>query len=139
MSTLDGLQHLCFPWTPATKQFAYKMTGCLRPRLSSDVQNRAFAKNESCTQILDAALVMSKKTEFDWHWSFLKISLDFSSPSDEKCFHQFFGFFFLVPNKLIMPAYNRYITLQHFFQLQFTLNWLFSNCVKLYWSYQGST
>ena len=94
LSTLDGLQHFSFPWTPATKQFAYEMAGCLRHRLSPDAQNRAFAKNESCTQILDAALGMSKKTEFDWHWSFLKISLEFLKSFGWKLFSSIFWIFF---------------------------------------------
>ena len=35
-----------------------ELAGCFRPRLSPDAQNRAFAKNGSCIQILDTALPM---------------------------------------------------------------------------------
>ena len=44
-------------WTPAAKATCLQeLTGCFRPRLSPDAQNRLFAKNENCIQILDTSL-----------------------------------------------------------------------------------
>ena len=47
-------------------------------------------------------------------------------------FHQFVGFFlyFLVANKLMVPAYNRWC---HHLYLEASLSRLFNNCINLYW------
>ena len=47
-------------WTPAAKATCLQdLAGHFRSRLSPDAQNRTFAKNGSCNQILDMTLLLS--------------------------------------------------------------------------------
>ena len=58
MATLSTLQCFGFFWTPAAKAICLQeLARCFRARLSPDVQNRASAKNGSCIQMLDRALM----------------------------------------------------------------------------------
>ena len=54
---LSALQCFGFPWNPAAKAIRWQeLAERFRPKLSPDAQDREFAKNRSCIQILDAAL-----------------------------------------------------------------------------------
>ena len=60
MATLSALQQFGFSWTPAAKAtWLQELAGCFSHRLSPDAQNRAFAENGSCIQILDTTLAIS--------------------------------------------------------------------------------
>ena len=66
LATLSAPQHFGFFRTQAAKApHLQELVGCLRPRLSPDAQNRAFANNGSYTQIVDTTLI-TYKTNFDW-------------------------------------------------------------------------
>ena len=54
LSILQRFGYLCALAAKATR--LQELAGRFRPRLSPDTQNRAFAKNGSCIQILDTAL-----------------------------------------------------------------------------------
>ena len=57
--TLSALQYFGFFWTSAAKATRLQeLAGLFTPRLSPDAQNRDFAKNISCIQILDKPLTM---------------------------------------------------------------------------------
>ena len=56
-----------FCTSAAKATYLQELTGCFRPRLWPDTQNRAFAKNSSCTQILDTTLALSQKK---LHWKY---------------------------------------------------------------------
>ena len=65
MATLSALQSFGFFWNPAAKAtHLQELPGHFRSRLSPDAQNRAFAKNESCNQILDITLHVSQSYFF---------------------------------------------------------------------------
>ena len=58
LATLNTLQSFGFPWIPATKVTRLQeLAGHFRSRVSPDAQNRAFAKNGNCIQILDTTLI----------------------------------------------------------------------------------
>ena len=57
LATLSALQCFGFFWTSAAKTTSLQeFTGCFRTTLSPDTQNRIFAKNGSCIQLLDTTL-----------------------------------------------------------------------------------
>ena len=57
LAALRVLQCFGFSRTPAAKATRLQeLAGRFRPRLSPDIQNRAFVKNGSCIQILDTAM-----------------------------------------------------------------------------------
>ena len=59
---------LWLPLDPSCKGNTQELAECFRPSLSPDAQNRAVAKNGSCIQIVDTALIPLSKSRRNTLW-----------------------------------------------------------------------